>query len=50
VLMCKLSKPEIMKSRRAEVVGRVDITEMEVYTWVCTMCQWVENESEHGGT
>jgi hypothetical protein len=42
VLMHKLPKPEITKSRRVEVVGHADATWMDVDTWdVCHMCQWV---------
>jgi hypothetical protein len=33
VLMHKLPKPEIVKSRRVEVVGRVDVTWMDVDPW-----------------
>jgi hypothetical protein len=36
VLTHKLPKPEITKSRRAEVVGHADATWMDVDTWdVC---------------
>jgi hypothetical protein len=38
MLMHKLPKPEIAKSQRAEVVGRVDITWMDMDPWdVCNV-------------
>jgi hypothetical protein len=50
VLMHKLSKPEIVKSRGAEVVGQVDITWMDVDPWdVCHVLVGPEGKCRHSG-
>jgi hypothetical protein len=50
VLMHKLPKPEIVKSRRAEVVGRVDVTWMDVDPWdVCHVPVGPEGKSRQWG-
>jgi hypothetical protein len=46
VLTQKLLKPEIMKSRRVEVVGHADATWMDMDTWdVCHMSVGIEGKS-----